>query len=149
MYTYVNLRIELCFVLVTVTMNNILNGVYNEMTENDIHTKHINFSSWFGSAKFYYGWTFLLNRQWRSSDLQSHSMLKWNSSYIRLHMKHSLSWAGVFGFLYLPRSIFNECKLAWNLAMAARYLKFWTLYKYGSCIIYITYMYVSQLARNS
>ena len=94
--------------------------------------RYINFSNWFNSTKFLYWLHILSNRPWRSSELHSHSIIKWNSSSTVLHMEHSLWWAGVFGFVYLPRSISNEWELVRNLAIAVRYLKFLTLYRYGS-----------------
>ena len=97
--------------------------------------KYINFFNWFNSAKFLYWLHILSNRPWRSSELHSHSIIKWNSSSTVLHMEHSLWWAGVFGFVYLPRSISNEWELVRNLAIDVRYLKFFYFIQIWFCSI--------------
>ena len=102
--THIHWYIHLCFVLLTVTINNI-----SEMREHDIHrlfckpiriwkdlsinflnhvntwfsssvNKYKNFPSWFNSAKCSYWLYILLNRPWRMSELHLHSIIKWHSS---------------------------------------------------------------------
>ena len=87
---------------------------------------------WLSSAKLGHLAISLFINVWRRSELDLHSIMKWNSSSTFWQVWHSRSLTGVIGLVYRPLSISRAWELTRSLDIATRYLISLTLLRQGS-----------------